>query len=99
MTQEIPFRIRRTLHQLERQDDGLATLDRVEVLYDRLRETFHGDTMETAPSKHERSAHVKRQCIGAYKSPYGVMKSARFLSKSVYEPEDEAKERGQCHGK
>src|SRR6266702_973060 len=47
--------IGRLLYQRKRQHDGFATLDGVEVMYNRFGETFHGDTAEAAPSMKDQS--------------------------------------------
>jgi hypothetical protein len=50
MSLEVLFQIRRILYQRKRQYDRFATLDGMEVMYNRFGETFHGDTTEAAPS-------------------------------------------------
>jgi hypothetical protein len=50
MSLEVFFHIGRILYQRKRQHDRLATLDGMEVMYNRFGETFHGDTAEAAPS-------------------------------------------------
>src|SRR6266581_4636032 len=47
--------IGRLLYQRKRQHDGFATLDGVEVMYNRFGETFHRDTAEAAPSMKDQS--------------------------------------------
>ncbi|SRR6266702_175271 len=73
------FRTGRTLYERKGQHDGFATLDGVEVMNNRFGETFHGDTTEAAPSMKDQTEHVKDRVSVAYRSPYGVIGSTRFL--------------------
>ncbi len=47
---EMLFRIGRILYERKGQHDGFATLDGVEMMYNRFREAFLDDTTEAAPS-------------------------------------------------
>ena len=50
MSLKVLFWIGQILDQCTCQDESFATLDGVEVRYNRFRETFHGDTTKAAPS-------------------------------------------------
>jgi hypothetical protein len=78
MSLEVLFWIGRILYEGKCQDESFSSLDGMKVRYNRLGETFHGDTTKAAVSV-KGLAYGKAKVSMAHRSPYGVKPRTRFF--------------------